>query len=114
MNMGRRLPLLAGLLISVTTYGARPAAKPKPPIQTAEERQAQAILKTLNLHDRVAQLVLASCYSTDPNRNSKDLQKYRHLVADVHVGGLTCVNPVEYGLAQSAEPHALAVFLNQM
>jgi len=47
------------------TWAATPTPKskpkPKPPL-TAEQRAAQSLMKPLNLHDRVAQLVIGVCY----------------------------------------------------
>jgi beta-N-acetylhexosaminidase len=90
-------------------------AKPdKPGKQTPEQKAAEKILKSLDLHDRIAQLIIGVCYGDVPAAGTKDYEKLRHWVRDLHVGGLIMVNRVQYGLARNAEPHAFAVFLNQM
>jgi len=79
-----------------------------------EERAAQSILKSLDLRDRIAQLVFGVAYGDLPASKSKDGIRFRHWVRDLHLGGLIVVNRVQYGLARNAEPHAMALFLNQM
>jgi beta-N-acetylhexosaminidase len=104
---------LAALLLTVAAYAARPIAKPKKPL-TAEQRAAQSIMKPMSLRDRVAQLVIGVCYGDVPSRKSPEYEKYRHWVHDLHIGGLIVNNRVQNGLVRNAEPHAFALFLNQM
>ncbi len=104
----------AALVLSVAVYAARPVAKPKKPPLTPEQRAAQSIMKTMSLRDRVAQLVIGVCYGDVPSRKSPEYEKYRHWIHDLRIGGLIVNNRVQNGLAQNAEPHAFALFLNQM
>src|SRR5437868_2784161 len=104
--------LPASILFAAKLFAATPPSKAKTLPSTAEERQAQTMLHSMTLRDRVAQLIIAGCDRNDPVRNSKSIQKYKHLIADVHIGGLICVNSVEFGLAQFSEPHAMAIFFN--
>ncbi len=90
------------------------AAKPKPPRLTPEQRAAQTIMKSLSLREQVAQLIVGVCYGDAPSGRSAQFQKYRHWVLDLHIGGLIVNNRVRNGLVRNAEPHAMAVFLNQM
>ena len=53
-------------LFGLLAQGApKPAAKPAPKL-TAEQRAAQAMLRSLNLRDRIAQLVIGVCYGDVP------------------------------------------------
>ena len=53
-------------LFGLLAQGApKPAPKPVPRL-TAEQRTAQAMLRSLNLHDRIAQLVIGVCYGDVP------------------------------------------------
>jgi beta-N-acetylhexosaminidase len=83
-------------------------------VLTAEQRAAQSILKSLSLHDRVAQLVIATCYGDAPATKSPEYIKYRHWVHDLHIGGFIVANRVDHGAVRNAEAHAMALFLNQM
>ena len=104
----------AALALSICLYAAKPTAKIKKPPLTPEQRAAQSLMKSMSLHDRVAQLVIGVAYGDVPSRKSPEYEKYRHWVHDLHIGGLIINNHVRNGLVQNAEPHAFALFLNQM
>src|SRR5579883_2898993 len=99
----------AALAVSMCVFAAKPVAKAKKPPLTAEQRAAQAMMKSMTLHDRVAQLVIGVAYGDVPSRKSPEYEKYRHWVHDLHIGGLIINNHVVGGLVRNAEPHALAL-----
>src|SRR5580692_2994335 len=105
---------VAALVLVGAVYAAKPTAKPKRAPLTPEQRAAQALLKSMSLRDRVAQLVIGVAYGDVPSRTSPEYEKFRHWVRDLKIGGLIVNNRVQYGLARNAEPHAFALFLNQM
>jgi beta-N-acetylhexosaminidase len=111
MNLGRAflaLTLAAGLI-------AAPKAPTKPkPALTAEERAAQAMMKSLSLRDRVAQMIIGTCYGDAPGMKTAEYQKYKHWVHDLRIGGFIVANRIDHGAIRNAEPHAMALFLNQM
>jgi beta-N-acetylhexosaminidase len=100
------------LVLSVAAIGATKAKKPAP--LTAEQRAAQSIMKSMSLRDRVAQLIVGTCYGDAPATKSAEYQKYKHWVHDLHIGGFIVANRVDHGAVRNAEPHAMALFLNQM
>jgi beta-N-acetylhexosaminidase len=116
MRAGRLIviPLIAvtGIVLPITA--ASKAPKPKAPPLTAEQRAVQGQLKTMSLRDKVAQLVIVSANGEVYSTKSSDYERYRHWVADLHVGGIIINNASQYGLVRNAEPHAMALFLNQM
>jgi beta-N-acetylhexosaminidase len=71
-------------------------------------------MKPMSLRDKVAQLVIVVADGDVYSTKSPDYEKYRHWVADLRVGGIIINNASQYGLVRNAEPHALALFLNQM
>jgi beta-N-acetylhexosaminidase len=108
----------AGLAL-LLGVGAMAASKPvvkskKAPPLTPEQKAAQAIMKPMSLRDRVAQLIIATCYGDAPGTKTAEYQRYRHWVRDLHIGGLIVANRVDHGAVRNAEPHAMALFLNQM
>ena len=107
MNMRR---MVATFLLALPLV----AAKPKPTPLTPEQRAVQALMKPMSLRDKVAQLVIVSANGEVYSTKSPDYEKYRHWIADLHVGGIIINNASQYGLVRNAEPHALAVFLKQM
>ena len=107
--------LLVSLLIAAGAIAAASKTpKPKAPPLTTEQRAVQAQMKTMSLRDKVAQLVVVTANGEVYSTKSSDYEKYRHWVADLHVGGIIINNASQYGLVRNAEPHALALFLNQM
>jgi beta-N-acetylhexosaminidase len=71
-------------------------------------------LTRMTPRDKVAQLVVIHSYGEALSSRSKAYKQFVHLVRDVRVGGLIVVNRVVGGSVQSAEPHAMATFLNRM
>src|SRR5258706_8797218 len=107
--------LVAILIIALPIIAATPKpAKPKAPVLTPEQRAAQALMKPMSLRDKAAQLVIVVANGDVYSTKSPDYEKYRHWIADLHVGGIIINNASQNGLVRNAEPHALAVFLNQM
>jgi beta-N-acetylhexosaminidase len=102
------------LNLSLAAFGAKPAVKSRPAQLTPDQRSAQSMIQSLSLRDKVAQLVIGVCYGDAPGAKSPEYQKYRHWVLDLHIGGFIVNNRVQNGLVRNAEPHAMAVFLNQM
>ena len=90
------------------------AAKPKPAPLTPQQRAVQAMMRPMSLRDKAAQLVIVNASGEVYSHTSPEFERYRHWIADLHVGGIIINNASQYGLVRNAEPHALAVFLNQM
>ncbi len=83
-------------------------------LPAAQRAAVQRWMRTLTLHDKVAQLVISPCYGEAVNVRSATYRKYQHLVRDVHVGGLIVLGHVIHGTVDNAEPYAMAAFLNRM
>jgi beta-N-acetylhexosaminidase len=110
-----RLVLSAALICFPLLHAATPAKKkPAPAKPTAEEAVARQWMRSLSLHDKVAQLVMVQFYGDSPNTRSKQYRDYLSLVRDVRVGGMIVLNRVQNGLVKRAEPYAMAAFLNRM
>lgn len=107
--------LFISLVLAVAAVAATPKPpRPKAPPLTAEQRAVQAQMKSMSLRDKVAQLVVVTANGDVYSHTSPEFERYRHWIADLHVGGIIINNASQYGLVRNAEPHALAVFLNQM
>jgi beta-N-acetylhexosaminidase len=112
MRAGR---LFASFLIAVaSSAAASKTPKPKAPPLNTEQRAVQAQMKAMILRDKVAQLVIVTANGEVYSTKSPEYEKYRHWVADLHVGGIIINNASQYGLVRTSEPHVLALFLNQM
>src|SRR5215471_8952354 len=90
------LLLLAAAIAQKPNTAVRPRpAPPKPAVAKPIPKlpaTVDAILSTLTLRDRVAQLVMATCYGEGISVNSATYRKYRHWVEDLHVGGFIVAN----------------------
>ncbi|MGA3205885.1 MAG: glycoside hydrolase family 3 N-terminal domain-containing protein, partial [Bryobacteraceae bacterium] len=107
-----RFPRAASALLFCLAAVA--ATKTKKPPLTPEQRAAQSLMKSMSLRDRVAQLIIGTCYGDAPGTKTAEYKKYRQWVRDLHIGGFIVANRVDHGAVRNAEPHAMAVFLNQM
>jgi beta-N-acetylhexosaminidase len=89
------------------------AVKPAPTVNT-ERAVAQRWLKNMTLRDKIAQLVIITSYGEAPSSRSQAYRDYVRAVRDLKVGGMIVVNRVVGGSVRSAEPYAMASFLNRM
>src|ERR1700735_3688145 len=110
----RMTAAIAALLVAGAAYGAKPTTKVKRAPLSPEQRAAQALLESMSLRGRAAQLVVGGAYGDVPSRTAPEYEKFRNWVRDLKIGGLIVNNRVQYGLARNAAPHAFALFLNQM
>jgi beta-N-acetylhexosaminidase len=108
---------LLALFLAAATLA--PAAGRAPRKRTAEladtrSRIVKSWMRSMTLHDKIAQLVVLPFYGDAPNPRSAEYQKYLRWVRNLRVGGLVLVNRVQDGRVRSAEPYAMAAFLNRM
>ena len=106
-----RRALLALTLCSLLLNAAKPA-RPKSPLPKTNPL-AQRWLKSLTLHDEIAQLIVVSCYGEAINVRSRQYRQYLKLIRDEHVGGVIVVGHVQYGSVRNADPYAMAALLNR-
>jgi beta-N-acetylhexosaminidase len=79
------------------------------------ERAVEAILSTMPLRDRVAQLIMATCYGEGIGSKTAVFLKYRYWTQDLHIGGFIVANTAgRNGSIRAAEPHAMAILLNRL
>jgi beta-N-acetylhexosaminidase len=85
------------------------------PEKLSPEAQAEAWLRSMNVREKAAQLILMPFYGENPvRRRDPLLAKYTALVEDLKIGGLILVNRVGRRGAQLADPVRSASFLNRM
>ncbi len=87
---------------------------PAAPSDRGAQRSVNRWMKSLSLHDKVAQLVMIPFSGHSMSTSTREYRKFVHLIRDVHVGGLILVNVAQGRLVQRAEPHELASFINRM
>jgi beta-N-acetylhexosaminidase len=84
------------------------------PSDRVTQRSVNRWIKSLSLHDKVAQLVMIPFSGRSMSTSTHEYRKFVHLIRDVRVGGLILVNVAQGRLVQRAEPHELASFINRM
>jgi beta-N-acetylhexosaminidase len=106
------IPLALALGAVVAGVPAKKTAPAKAPAKPASP--VRRWMKTLTLHDKIAQLIFIPFHGAAPNTSTREYRKFVRLVRDTHVGGLVLVNWSSGHLMQKAEPYALASFVNRM
>src|SRR5450631_2359434 len=101
-----RRALVALTFCSLLLDAAKPV-KPRTPLPPKSSPLAQRWLKSLSLHDEIAQLVVISCYGEAINVRSRQYRHYLKLIRDEHVGGVIVVGHVQYGSVRNADPYAM-------
>ena len=98
------------LSISLSTRAAEPRRQPR----DSGSAVVNQWMKSMSLRDKAAQLISMACYGEAPSKRSDDYKKFQHWVRDLRIGGLIVNNRITGGQVRNAEPHAMALFLNQM
>ena len=76
---------------------------------------AKAVIRSLTLRQKIAQLIVVTSYGEVPRNRSSEAVRLHHAVAELGVGGLIVINRVDrYGVVQSAQPYEMITSLNGM
>ena len=75
---------------------------------------ASALLASLSLHDRVAQLIIVRGYGDYPPADNAEYKRFLRWIRQDHVGGFIVAGRIRNGSVISAQPFEMAVFLNHM
>jgi beta-N-acetylhexosaminidase len=86
-------------------------ASPTPPKSGCA---ASPLLRSLSLHDRVAQLIVVRGYGDYPSSDNVEYRKFVRWIRDDHVGGFIVAGRIRDGNVISAQPFEMAVFINHM
>jgi beta-N-acetylhexosaminidase len=110
------LPSLALLLAAlpadpagVSTKNARTITLPRTP---AAGRSA--LLRSLSLHDRIAQLIVVRAYGDYPRSEDPEYKTLVRLIRQDHIGGFIVANRIHDGAVVNAQPFEMAAFINHM
>src|SRR6201996_198770 len=104
------VPLLLGLARALPgdpPHVAPAAAKSTHPA-------ALPLLRSLSLHDRIAQLIVVRGYGDYPPTENAEYRKFVHWVRDEHVGGFIVAGRIRDGNVIAAQPFEMAAFINHM
>jgi beta-N-acetylhexosaminidase len=115
MARRRAVAILFLTLFAAYPETARSASQTRREHATPNERTvALRWLRTMSLREKIAQLLMITSYGEAPSSRSAAFRDFVHAVRDLKVGGMIVVNRVVNGSVRSAEPYAMAAFLNRM
>src|SRR4051794_21843380 len=92
----------------------RPAKPATTPAATSERGAVLAWMGSMTLREKVGQLLFIHSFGENPSTRSRAWKDYVHQIRDLRAGGVVVVNRVVGGTVRSAEPTALASFLNRL
>ncbi len=81
---------------------------------TAVRGSGLALLRSLSLHDRIAQLIVVRAYGDYPRTEDPEYKKLTRWIRDDHVGGFIVANRIHNGSVVSAQPFEMVAFINHM
>ncbi|MBV9613537.1 MAG: hypothetical protein JO091_13770 [Acidobacteriaceae bacterium] len=77
-------------------------------------RGGSALLRSLSLHDRIAQLIVVRGYGDYPPSDNADYRTFTRWIREDHVGGFIVAGHIRNGAVISAQPFEMAAFINHM
>jgi beta-N-acetylhexosaminidase len=100
------------LVSSATAATAeRIATKQQPKAATAA---TSPLLRSLSLHDRIAQLIIVRGYGDYPPLDDPEYERFLHWIRIDHVGGFIVAGRIREGNVIAAQPFELAAFVNHV
>ncbi len=101
---------LACALCSLALQAASPAKKP--PAGWRKPAASSALLRSLSLRDRIAQLIIVRGYGDFPPSNNPEYERFNHWIKETHVGGFIVAGRIRNGDVIPAQPFEMAAFIN--
>ena len=101
----------AALCFASTSTAQRPA---KAPHATKGVAATSPLLRSLSLHDRIAQLIVVRGYGDYPPPDNAEYRRFLRWIRDDHVGGFIVAGRIGDGSVIPAQPFELAAFVNHM
>ena len=103
---------LVGVLLTGAIFAATVRSKDSKKIPELSNPTVRSWMRTMSLHDKVAQLVVMPVLGEPANVRSAAFRRYLHYIRDLHVGGLIVTGNAQNGSVRNAEPYAMAALLN--
>ncbi len=113
-----KLLFLAWVFLLVNVQ-ARPAAVPVKQPRKASSAKTGApnqsrLLRSLSLHDRIAQLVVVRVYGDYLRSDNPEYKALVRLIREDRVGGFIVANRIHNGAVINAQPFEMAAFINHL
>lgn len=98
----------ACLWAATPVEGARTTSRKIPRVSSSP------LLRSLSLHDRIAQLIIVRGYGDYPPADNVEYRTFTRWIRQDHVGGFIVAGRIRDGNVISAQPFEMAVFINHM
>lgn len=107
--------MLRGTAVTLCAVGLLAAAAKKPRDRPVKSVNASSpLLRSLSLHDRIAQLIVVRGYGDYPASDNREYQRFLHYIKETHVGGFIVAGRIRNGDVIPAQPFEMAAFINHM
>ena len=116
MNYSRCCCLLAALTLFSSLASPAAVERPAKPAHAAKTPApaTPALLRSLSLHDRIAQLIIVRGYGDYPPSENEEYRRFVRWIREDRVGGFIVAGHIRDGNVIPAEPFELAAFVNHM
>jgi beta-N-acetylhexosaminidase len=106
---------LAFLLTSVPAASATVSTKNnRKPSSKSAAISRSVLLRSLSLHDRIAQLIVVRAYGNYLRTEDPEYKTLARLIREDHIGGFIVANRIHDGAVINAQPFEMAAFINHM
>jgi beta-N-acetylhexosaminidase len=107
--------LLAFLLAAAPAASAGVSTKnPRKMSSPKAAAAGRSLLRSLSLHDRIAQLVVVRAYGNYLRSEDPEYKTLVRLIRQDHIGGFIVANRIHDGAVVNAQPFEMAAFINYM
>jgi beta-N-acetylhexosaminidase len=121
MHFRKSLPVWLSCVLAIASHGFCCAAQdanatsPKASSSAARTgRTASSLIRSLSLHDRIAQLIVVRGYGDYPPADDAEYRRFSRWIREDHVGGFIVAGRIRNGNVISAQPFEMAAFINHM
>jgi beta-N-acetylhexosaminidase len=121
MTFCRAIAILAVFTAASTPSTAGQAKQAAPPHRGTKGVKAQtrstkgsALLRSLSLHDRIAQMVVVRGYGDFPPSSDAEYRRFQKWIREDRVGGFIVAGRIRNGNVISAQPYEMAAFINHV
>ena len=112
MHLCKALAVVSCVLALWAPPGEAQSSKAQP--KSAPSHASASLLRSLSLHDRIAQLIIVRGYGDYPPDDNAEYRRFTRWIRDDHVGGFIVAGRIRNGTVFNAQPFEMAAFINHM
>ena len=105
---------LAFLIVIFAAGASSPTAGAPSPNRRVSAKATPAIVRSLSLHDRIAQLIVVRGYGDYPSSENAEYKRFVRWIREDRVGGFIVAGRIKNGDVIPAQPFEMAAFINHI